>query len=375
MKNRIGIVGGGQLGKMLTIEAKKLGFYVVVIDETPESPAGQVADKQIIASVKDENAIKQLAKEVDFITFEVELANAETLNFLKSRGIAINPSPETLAVIKDKYSQKTFLQKLKIPVAPFMFADKIDEIKRAADEYGYPFLLKARTDSYDGRGNFVVKSAADIKRAKQKLEGRSLYAEKFVPFVKELAVIIARDIHGNIAIYPTVETIHQRNICQIVIAPARVSSSVQKNAQKLALQVAKHLKGAGVFAIEMFYDRKGKILVNEIAPRVHNSGHFTIEACLTNQFEQQIRAVTGMPLGSTQMKVPAVVMVNILGEREDEAEVEGLEKAIAIEGVSVHIYGKKEVRVDRKMGHITAVGISVDAALKRAQRARKYISI
>lgn len=360
---------------MLTIEAKKLGFYVVVIDETPESPAGQVADKQIIASVKDENAIKQLAKEVDFITFEVELANAETLNFLKSRGIAINPSPETLAVIKDKYSQKTFLQKLKIPVAPFMFADKIDEIKRAADEYGYPFLLKARTDSYDGRGNFVVKSAADIKRAKQKLEGRSLYAEKFVPFVKELAVIIARDIHGNIAIYPTVETIHQRNICQIVIAPARVSSSVQKNAQKLALQVAKHLKGAGVFAIEMFYDRKGKILVNEIAPRVHNSGHFTIEACLTNQFEQQIRAVTGMPLGSTQMKVPAVVMVNILGEREDEAEVEGLEKAIAIEGVSVHIYGKKEVRVDRKMGHITAVGISVDAALKRAQRARKYISI
>lgn len=375
MKNRIGIVGGGQLGRMLAFEAKRLGFQMMVIDPTPNSPAGQVVDSQILAPYQDEKAIRELAKQSDFLTFEIELANATILDELTDTGLQINPSAKTLSIIKDKYLQKQFLKKAKIPVADFVAVECEADIKNAAQKFAYPILLKARFDAYDGRGNALIKSEKEIPSALEKLKGRKVYVEKFVPFIKELAVMVARSTKGEIKAYPIVETMHKNNICHIVYAPAAIKKSLQKKAEKLATQVMKNLKGAGVFGIEMFLTKKGEVLINEIAPRVHNSGHYSIESCVTNQFQQHIRAITGLPLGSTKMLVPAAVMVNILGERIGSVDVKNLEKVLEIPGVYVHIYGKAETKLERKMGHITAIDKTIKKAYTKAIKARKLLSI
>ncbi|MDO8583513.1 MAG: 5-(carboxyamino)imidazole ribonucleotide synthase [bacterium] len=372
---RIGIVGGGQLGRMLTQSAKKLGFYVTIIDPTPQSPAGQVADRQIIADYKDEKAILQLAKVSDFITFEIELANNNTLNKLVKKGKIVNPSPKTLGIIRDKLKQKEFLIKNKIPTAKFVKVTSQEDILNAAEKFGYPFLLKARTDAYDGRGNFVVHNISDIAKGINKLNGRDLYVEKIVEFKKELAIMVAKNIKGEIKTYPVVETIHKDNICDIVIAPAKISETAKKNAEKLAKKVAKHLNGAGIFGIEMFLDKDNNTLVNEIAPRVHNSGHYTIEGCATSQFEQHIRAITNLPLGETTMTSKVAVMKNILGEKKSLAKVSGLDKALKLPFVSIHVYGKIDTRIGRKMGHITVIGNSIAECLRKANQARELITI
>lgn len=375
MIQKIGIVGGGQLGKMLTLEAKKMGFTVYVIDPTPDSPAGQIADKQIVAGFKNERAIRKLAAMVDVLTFEIELANSAVLEDLQNNGLSVHPSPKTLDIIRDKLKQKNFLRSYHLPVASFLEVKNKDDIIAASKKFGYPLVLKARFDAYDGRGNALIRNQKDIEKALKKLAGRKLYIEKFINFQKELAVMVARNTKGEISAYPVVETIHRNNICHIVKVPAKISSSHLKKAQKLAISTMKYLKGAGVFGIEMFYKDTGEVFINEIAPRVHNSGHYSIEGSLTSQFEQHLRAICGLPLGSTDMKVPCAVMINILGTRQGQALVKGLEKTLAIEGVSVHIYGKKETRPERKMGHITAVSDTVENALKKAIQARRHISI
>jgi 5-(carboxyamino)imidazole ribonucleotide synthase len=375
MKKRIGIVGGGQLGRMLTDAAHKLGFTVTVIDPTPNSPAGQVADTQIVAHYTDEKAIRELASLSDFLTFEIELANAEILDELSEKGLQINPSAKTLTIIKDKLEQKKFLQKNGIPVADFVGVETVDDIKAAGKKFGYPFLLKARFDAYDGRGNALINEESQIEEAFSRLGAKNLYVEKFVSFIKELAINVARSIKGEIISYPVVETVHKNNICHIVSAPAPVDDEIKEQAKQFGEETMKHVNGAGVFGIEMFLTKDGKVLLNEIAPRVHNSGHYTIEGCETSQFEQHIRAITGMPLDSTAMKVPAAVMINILGERNGKAEPKGIEKAEAIPGVKVHIYGKMETKIERKMGHLTAVGKTLDEAMKKAKQARALITI
>jgi 5-(carboxyamino)imidazole ribonucleotide synthase len=375
MKNRIGIVGGGQLGRMLGFAAKKMGFIVTVIDSTPHSPAGQVVDEQIIADVKDEEAIRQLAKKSDYLTFEVELANSEILEKLSQQGIQVHPSAKTLSIIKDKYFQKQFLKDAKIPVADFIAVQTEQDIIEVAKKFKFPLLLKARFDAYDGRGNALIKTPADISKGLEKLAGRKLYVEKFVPFTKEIAVMVARSTNGEIATYPVVETIHQNNICHLVLAPAPISEATQKKAQKLAKKVMENLKGAGVFGIEMFVTKKSDVVINEIAPRVHNSGHYTMEACVTPQFEQHIRAITGLPLGSTKMIVPAAAMINILGDRQGPADAHGLLEVLKMPNVAVHIYGKAETKIERKMGHITVIGDNLQTVKKIAQQVRKKISI
>ena len=422
MKKRIGIVGGGQLGRLIAIDAKRLGFTVNIIDPTPNSPAGQVADHQIVADYNDEKAIRELAKISDYLTFEIELANANVLNELAAKGLQINPSAETLSIIKDKLAQKHFLKKAKIPVADFMEIKSTSEpfirhsntgaglqpaLKRSeasyklapaykiindkdpgqarmtikaeilnvAKKFGYPFLLKARFDAYDGRGNALVKKESDIDKGLEKLRGRKLYVEKFIPFIKELAVMVGRNSKDEVISYPVVETVHKNNILHFLIAPARIDKKIQTKAQQLAEKVMKQLQGAGIFGIEMFLTEDGKVFVNEIAPRVHNSGHYTIEANETSQFEQHARAITGMPFGPVKMKTPAAVMINILGERDGDAEPKGIEIAEKIPGVSVHIYGKLQTRKERKMGHITVVGKTVEECLRKAKRARKLITI
>ena len=375
MNNRIGIVGGGQLGRMLAFEAKKMGFHVAVIDPTPGSPGGQVVDSQIVGDYNDEKAIRKLAAQSDFLTFEIELANAALLEELSTAGLSVNPSAKTLIIIKDKLKQKQFLRDAKIPVSDFIPVETAEDILSAAKKFGFPLLLKARFDAYDGRGNFLIKTKKDIGPGLKKLAGRKLYVEKFVPFVKELAIMIARNNKGEVAPYPVVETIHKNNICHMVIAPAAVDKKVQNKAKRLAVKTMQVLRGAGVFGIEMFVTKSGDVLINEIAPRVHNSGHYTIEACSTSQFEQHIRAITGLPLGKTDMIVPAAVMINILGERTGDADVRGIERVLSIPHTSVHIYGKAQTKPERKMGHITAIDLDVNKAMRKAIKARKYLTI
>jgi len=360
----IGIAGGGQLGRMLTDAAHRLGFKVVVLDPTSNSPAAQVADEQIIGDYKDGAMLRALAEKSDFLTYEIESVNAEVLEEL-SKQMPVNPSPKTLGIIKDKLTQKKFLQERGIPVAPFS-----DDI----EGFGYPYILKARSGGFDGRGNALVEKAEDLQKAMEKLRGVPAYAERIVPFEKELAIVAARTTDGQIQIFPLVETIHKNHICHMTLAPAPVAKDVAQKAHDLAQKVLASFDGAGVFAIEMFL-ANGEVLVNEIAPRVHNSGHFTIEACHASQFEQHIRAITRVPLADSSMKVPAAVMVNILGERSGKAEPKGVEKAEAIEGVKVHIYGKMDTRPERKMGHITALGATLDDAKKKAEKAKALISI
>ena len=375
MINRIGIVGGGQLGRMLGFAAKRMGFSVVVIDPTPKSPAGQVVDKQILGGYSDVEATKKLAKLVDVITIEIEHINAETLLQLSRNGAVVHPAPETVAQIKNKFSQKEFLRKHHIPTADFREITNETDIFKVSKMFGFPLVLKAKFDAFDGRGNAVIKNKKDVNTAMQKLKDKQLYVERFVPFTKELAVIIARSTTGELGLYPVVETIHKNNICHIVKAPAEIDQITAKKAQLLAKRVMRYIKGAGIFAIEMFLTKSGAVLVNEIAPRVHNSGHFTIEACMTDQFEQHVRAISGLPLGKTDMVVPAAVMINILGERQGDIKTQGLEKALKIPGVSVHIYGKAETRPERKMGHITVIDETMEKAYKKARLARKYISV
>ncbi len=376
MKNKIGIVGGGQLGRMLAFEAKKMGFHLTVIDPTPQSPAGQVVDGEITAGYSDEAATKKLAKMVDYMTVEIEHINTDTLaDLVDNNSVQIHPSPQTISMIKDKYNQKQFLKKNNIPTADFQLVTTESDIINIAKKFGYPLVLKARHDAYDGRGNVLIKNKQGISSALEKLAGRKLYAEKLVRFKKELAVMIARSIKGEIVSYDVVETIHKNNICHIVKAPAPVSDKVHKQAKKFAVSVMEHLKGAGMFGIEMFLTKENKVLVNEIAPRVHNSGHYTIEACVTNQFEQHIRAITGMPLGNPEMLVNSAVMINILGDRFGPVKLKNLDKVLRMKNVHVHIYGKKVTKPERKMGHITVIDTTIEKALKKALHARNYITI
>lgn len=375
MKNRLGIIGGGQLGRMLSFEAKRLGFHVTVIDPTPQSPAAQVVDQHILAGYSDSEATQKLAAQCDFLTVEIEHINTDTLAALEKNGTTIHPSPKTISIIKDKFAQKQFLQKNKIPTAQYMEVSNTADVEKAGKKFGYPLVLKAKHDAFDGRGNALIKKQKDIVTTLGRFGDRQLYVEKFVKFKKELAIMVARSTKGEVVTYPVVETIHQNNICHVVKAPAEISKQLHHKAEKFAKKVMQHLKGAGVFGIEMFLTKDGKILINEVAPRVHNSGHYTIEACVTNQFEQHIRAVTGLPLGSTKMHTPAAVMINILGERLGDVDVQGLQKALALPQVGVHIYGKAQTKLERKMGHITATDKTVKKAHAKAVKARKHIKL
>lgn len=371
----IGIVGGGQLGKMLGEAAHKLGCKVVVLEMSESCPARSIADEFILGSFKDKDKILELAEKVDVVTFEIESANAEALEILVQHGKEVHPSPATLKIIKDKYNQKVFLKEKGIPVADFMIVDSTSNIEKAGETFGYPFLLKTRFDAYDGRGNFVVKNKEDIQIALTKFGDAKLYAEKFFSFVKELAVVCARGKDGTIVTFPVVETVHKNNICHIVRSPAPVAKNVSDNAKDLAYKVLDAFGGIGVFAVEMFLSENGEVFVNEIAPRVHNSGHLTIEAFQMSQFEAHVRAITGMELVVPKEQAKASVMVNILGERDGEAVAEGVQEAEALGGVHVHIYGKLETRKERKMGHITATADTLEDAELKALTARTKINI
>lgn len=369
---RIGIVGGGQLGRMLGIAAKQLGFTVAVVDPNPNSPAGQVVDRQILGHYTDPAAIRALADISDVLTVEIEHIDVAALAEAEAR-VPVHPSPATLRLIQDKFAQKAFLRDAGVPVADFAPIDRAADLAEAARAFGFPLLLKSRFGAYDGRGNALIRNEAEIDAGLAKLGGANLYCERFVPFVKELAVVGARGAAGEIELYEPVETVHRNNICHETIAPAPIAAEVAEKATSLARIAVDQLRGAGVFAVELFLTESGEVVVNEIAPRVHNSGHWTIEGAETSQFEQQIRAVTGLPLGSTARVQPAA-MVNLLGDRSGPVNLTGLAAALAVPNAHVHIYGKAETRPERKMGHLTATAETADLALERARQAAARIS-
>jgi len=355
VKKRLGIIGGGQLGMMITEAAQNLNdeiSEITVLDPTENCPAAQAGAKQIIGDFKDKDAIVKLAEQSDIITYEIESGNTDVLSKLKA---VIEPSPSTLSIIQDKLSQKKFLSKNGLPVSQFYEIVSLDDLHEKINELGLPVLLKARRDAYDGRGNFKITSPDEIEKAYRHFEGKSLMVEKFVNFKMEVSVIAIRNTKGEIATYPMVENIHEDNILKITIAPARVSDDVIRNAGEIAKKTMQVLNGAGVFGIEMFIAQNNKILINEIAPRVHNSGHHTLQSCKTSQFEQHLRAILGLDLGSTDL-VHKTVMYNILGPDR----FEGKYKPVQLEkdGVYLKMYGKDVSKPQRKLGHFNVVDMN-----------------
>ena len=369
---RIGLIGGGQLGRMMVKAAKRLGCTCVVLDPVPGSPAAQVAGHQIVGDYSDPARLRELAEACDLITFELEDVETETLLALQKEGHQIRPAPELLATIQDKYRQKCFLADAGIPTSPFADMPVADETAFA--DFGYPLVQKARRGGYDGRGVAVLRDASAFADHLP-VPG---FVERFVEADKELAVMVARNADGDCRTYPVVEMRFREtgNVLDFLVAPAQVPAEVAAQAEALAVQTVAAMNGVGVFGIELFLTVDGELLVNEVAPRTHNSGHHTIEACVTDQFEQHLRAVLGLPLGETRQLSPAV-MVNLLGEPgyAGRPVLNGLRAALRIPGVCVHIYGKAVTKPGRKMGHVTVIDDSIEAACEKAASVKALIQI
>jgi len=375
----LGIIGGGQLGMMLTESASKFSkeiSKVIVLDPTEVCPASKVGAKQIVADFKDEKAIVELASKSDIITYEIELGDSDVLKSIESK-TKISPSPDTLKKIQDKLVQKNFLSGNKLPVAEFVEINSMSDLKQKIKKFGYPSLLKIRKNAYDGRGNFKINSEKELDIAYEQFKGESMMLEKFIDFKMEVSVIAARNTLGEIATYPLVENIHEDNILRMTIAPARVSEKIAKDAEHVAKKTMQVLNGAGVFGIEMFVTKNDEILINEIAPRVHNSGHHTLQSSKTSQFEQHIRAILGLKLGSTEI-IHQTIMYNILGPKNFQGKYKPL-TIIPENGVYLKMYGKEESKPKRKLGHLNIVDLedskNIDALLNKLERIKKSIKI
>ncbi len=376
LTKNLGIIGGGQLGMMLTEAAKNMPEYisdVIVLDPTKNCPASRVGAKQIVADFKDKNAIVELSLQSDIITYEIESGDSEILESLHDE-VSINPSPNTLKIIQDKYIQKQFLRKNNIPVADFDAIESLDDLEKKITDFQYPALLKARRDAYDGRGNFKIENSSQIETAYQRFSGRHTMIEKFVDFKMEVSVMAARNIHGEIATYQLVENIHKDNILEYTIAPARVDNKISSEADRIAKKTMDVLHGAGVFGIEMFVTKDDRVLINEIAPRVHNSGHHTLQSSDTSQFEQHLRAILGLPLGSTKLRHVAV-MCNILGPKDFVGRYQPI--TLEQKGVYLKMYHKNDAKPQRKLGHFNVVDESdtndVESLLERAREIKNSI--
>lgn len=375
----IGIIGGGQLGKMMALEGKKLGLSFVILDPQQNCPAASVVDHHIIGSFYDKEKIKELVDRSDIITYEFEHINADVLMDLSKEGYKILPSAFTLKVIQDKYHQKQLLKINSIPIPDFRAIGSLDELYQAALDMGLPLLLKSRRGGYDGKGNLLIKNKEQISEAYEALKGNSddsLMVEAFVDFKMEISALVARSTTGELAIYPLSENIHENNILRTTVVPARVSKDIENKAKVMALKAMELLEGVGVFCIELFIDSSNQILINEIAPRVHNSGHYSLEGCSTSQFMQHLRGILGLPLGSTRLIKPCV-MINLLGEEKSQglAKVVGYKELMMTPEVYLHFYGKEETKPSRKMGHFTVLNDGLEEGLRIAEVLKEKIKI
>ncbi|KAF1984443.1 phosphoribosylaminoimidazole carboxylase [Aulographum hederae CBS 113979] len=357
MDKTVGVLGGGQLGRMFAEAANRLNVTVKILDKE-DAPAKKILNhpSHISGSFKNSASIRELSKGCDVLTIEIEHVDTTVLKELSSQGVAIEPYPETISIIQDKYLQKEHLKKYEVAVAQSMKipTGSSKELEMVGEAFGYPFMLKSRREAYDGRGNFPVKSDKQISEAIEALKDRELYAEKWAKFRAELAVMVVQTKDSTLA-YPAVETVHENSICKLVYAPARnVSSAILKKAQDLAKKAVASFKGKGVFGVEMFLLEDDTLLINEIAPRPHNSGHYTIEACPVSQYDAHLRAILDLPIpeSSLQLREPAI-MLNILGGSDPKAHLKIAEKALSVPRTSIHLYAKGDGSKGRKMGHVT----------------------
>ena len=373
---KLGILGGGQLGKMLTLAASNWDVNTYVLDPSNACSAAQTCTHFKRGDFNDYNTVYEFGQKMDMITIEIENVNIEALKKLKEEGKEVYPNPDTLAIIKDKGLQKEFYLDKSLPSSDFLLFKNEAEIKKAVKEgkIQLPFVQKLRTEGYDGKGVKVVQTNEDLAHL---LKGASVVEQK-IAIDKELAVIVARSTQGEIKCFPIVEMEFspEANLVEYLICPANVSKAIAEQADKLAVEVVAALDYEGILAVEMFLTKNGQLLINEVAPRPHNSGHHTIESILTSQYEQQLRAIFGFPLGSTSLKIPSIMM-NVLGEPGYQGQVKyvGLNKCMAIDGIKLHIYGKKTTKPFRKMGHITILDKDLNSAKEKAKYIKQHLKV
>lgn len=366
--------------------ARDLGIEIVILEREAQSPAGQIVGSanEIVGDWRDVSAREALAARVDLITLESEFVDADALQWFVDRGLPVRPGPTTLRIIQDKLRQKETLAGAGLAVPRFLPVRSVAELLEAGSKLGWPLLLKARRLGYDGHGNVTVRDPSEAAFAIATLVGTGqhgiasavpldLYAEEFVPFAGEIAVMVARGLDGAVAVYSVVDTVQQDHICHEMVAPAQVTDGVVEKARELAVAAVEATDALGVVGVELFWLHDGTVLVNELAPRPHNSGHYTIEACQTSQFSNHLRAILGQPLGPVDLVAPGAAMVNLLGTTKGPADPRGAEAVQAMDRTFLHLYGKREVRIGRKMGHVTALGDSPEEALTKARRAAELI--
>lgn len=369
---KLGVLGGGQLGKMLLAETHKFDIYTCILDASKDAPCAQICNEFYQGSLMDFNTVYNFGKKVDLLTIEIEHVNINALFKLQEEGLEIYPQPQVLEIIQNKGKQKDFFIENKIPTSPHKHFKGLDDLKK--ETLKFPFVWKSTQFGYDGTGVKIVKTENDLNS----LNNSDCIIEKLIPFKNELAVIVARNKNGELKTYPVVEMeFHpEANQVEYVICPARISDEVAKKAQNIALKVADSFKHIGLLAVELFQTENDEILVNEVAPRTHNSGHYSIEASYTNQFEQHVRSILNLPLGNTSSKV-AGIMVNLVGEEGYSGNVvyKNMEQILKMDGVTPHIYGKKQTRPFRKMGHVTIVNNNLNEARKIAEKVKNTIRV
>ena len=373
---KLGVLGGGQLGRMLLAETQKFDIYTTVLDGNKNAPCAQICNKFVNGNLLDYKTIYNFGKGLDLLTIEIENINLDALDVLEQEGLTIYPTPKTLRIIQSKARQKKFYIDHQIPTAPFSYYAYLEELKHSYENniIDFPFVWKSARFGYDGNGVKIVRDNIDL----ESLPNVECIIEKLIPFKKELAVIVAKNKDGQTKTYPVVEMeFHpEANQVEYVICPARIEINIANKAQEIALKVVNDLDFIGLLAVEMFQTEDDEILVNEVAPRPHNSGHYSIEASYTNQFEQHLRSILNLPLGNTESKV-AGIMVNLVGEEGFSGNVvyENFNDILKIDGVTPHIYGKKETRPFRKMGHVTIVNSNIDKARATAQVVKETIGV
>ena len=357
----IGIIGGGQLGRMMAISAREMGYSIAVLDPTPNSPCGQLADIEITADFNDLEAIKKLSEVSDVITYEFENIDFGTLTWLEQNA-NLPQGSKLLAITQDRATEKSSITEIGLTVAPYVLAQTEQDLEAGIEKLTTPCVLKTCRGGYDGKGQYVIREKADIKEAATLLEKGPCVLEAWISYTKEISVIVSRNKNGDVKTFPVAENIHVDNILHQTIVPARISNEVAFKAEHMAIQLANEFNIIGTLAVEMFVTEDDAIYINELAPRPHNSGHYTIDACETSQFEQHVRAVCNWPLGETTLFKP-VVMVNILGEHV----VPILENVNEFDKCKLHLYGKKEAKQKRKMGHLTVLGNDIEDILKQIE--------
>ncbi|MEM7533670.1 MAG: 5-(carboxyamino)imidazole ribonucleotide synthase [Chloroflexota bacterium] len=375
----IGVFGSGQLGRMLALAAHPLGYHVIPFSPEANSPTGQVAVDEVVGAYDDDDAVRAFVERVDAVTFEFENVPASVSEIAAQVGTPVRPGGHVLHTAQNRAREKSFFAEHHLPVTPFRHVDSLETLRQSVEELGYPAIVKTASFGYDGKGQAkiddtapVTEQCAHVWQTLTNEQNSALVVEQFIDFDCEVSVVAARGADGAFASYPLIENIHRNHILDVSIAPARVPRSVASQAQEIARALLEALDVFGALCIEFFVTREGSVLINEIAPRPHNSGHLTIDAAITSQFEQQLRAVSGLPLGSTDLICPAV-MVNLLGDVWENGESKW-DVLLAESNCKLHLYGKHEARVGRKMGHFTVLGQDVEDTLKTALELRTKLN-